>query len=60
MRNDGYRSLAALVLVVLGCLLLLEGLFLHGALGLTMIPIGAFAVLLWFYGYRISRKIQTD
>jgi hypothetical protein len=36
--------------------LLIEGFLLPGALGISMVPVGVFAVGVWFNTYRTSKK----
>jgi hypothetical protein len=58
MKQDSAWALTAGALLTLFGVLVIEALFLPSALGMSMVPMGAFAIFLWLNGYRVSKKRQ--
>jgi hypothetical protein len=52
-------SVVGVLLAFLG-VLVIEGLFFSGVLGVSLVPMGVFAVALWLGTYRASRKKHTQ
>jgi len=56
MSQDNTRTFVVGILLAFLVVLVIDLVFFPGDLGMAMVPMGAFALVLWLNGYRVSKK----
>ena len=56
MSQNSTRTFVVGILFLFLFVLVIDWVFFPDALGMSMVPMGAFALVLWLNGYRMSKK----